>query len=261
VPDVWGSIPAKCESRYAPMNYALQQHYSDILHDLRGFDDWLRSLGVPVRSMDRAHYAIEKLGKAQQVFEGGINRPTEISKSDYLFALTEALELRDVYCAFKDYPQPTELRDRLTRALNGPPLPESETRRNRDGRNIMFELALAADWVLSGGKVELMEPDLALRMPLRSYLVACKRPDRVHGIRAAVKNAASQLRVALANTGSDHFGIVAVSLSRMLNQGSTYFRGTYDQLSALVNELMSTHRPDWYVRKRWNISDSFIWET
>lgn len=39
----------------------------------------------------------------------------------------------------------------------------------------MFELALGAEWALCGAKVELLEPDLVLKVPDRGYLIACKR--------------------------------------------------------------------------------------
>jgi hypothetical protein len=226
------------------MYRSAQLKYSDILGDLVGFDGWLRALDVPVRSMDRVHYAVRKLEKAQQAFLDGTEAAAGVSKSDYLFALTEALELRDVYRAFKD-DLSHQLRDRLTRALSGPPLPEAETTKNRDGRNVMFELALGTEWALLGGKVDFVEPDLALKMPLRNYLIACKRPQSDHGIRAAVKDAAAQLRVALARTGEDHFGIIAISLSRILNRGHVYFAGNYEQLSNLLNALMAIHCSSW----------------
>jgi len=50
---------------------------------------------------------------------------------------------------------PQQLRERLTRALSGPALPEAETAISRDGRNVMFELALGAEWALCGANVEL----------------------------------------------------------------------------------------------------------
>jgi hypothetical protein len=226
------------------MYRSAQLKYSDILRDLQKLDDWLRAVGVPVRSMDRAHYAIEKLEKAEQAFAAGAEKASGVSKSDYLFALTEALELRDVYDAFRNHP-PEQLRDRLVRAFSGPPLPAAETKKNRDGRNIMFELALGAEWALLGGDIDFVEPDLALKMPRRTYLTACKRPESEHGIRAAVKDAAGQLRAALTQTGEDHFGIVAVSLSRILNRGDAYFAGNYERLSELLNGLVATHRPGW----------------
>jgi hypothetical protein len=152
--------------------------------------------------------------------------------------------IADVYLAFHRHP-PQQLRERLTRALSGPALPEAETTISRDGRNVMFELALGAEWALCGADVELLEPDLLLKMPSRGYFTACKRPEHEHGIRAAVRSAASQLRSALASAPDDTFGIVAVCISRVLNPGNAYFSGSYRQLSELVNMLMDRHRKDW----------------
>ena len=112
--------------------------------------------------------------------------------------------------------------------MSGPALPEGETAISRDGRNIMFELALGAEWAFCGADVELLEPDLLLKMPDWRYLVACKRPERDHGIRAAVRSAASQLRSALASTPDNTFVIVAVCISRILNRGNAYFSGSYE---------------------------------
>jgi hypothetical protein len=221
------------------VNRTAQLRYSDILRDLEGFDGWLRSLGVPVRTMDRAHCAVQKLERAHQAFVNDTDHAEGVSKADYLFALTEALELRDVYRAFRFHP-PEQLCDRLNRALSGPLLPDAETAKNSDGRNVMFELALGAEWALCGGNIEFVEPDLLLRTPDRCYLVACKRPEHEHAIRAAVRGAASQLRAALSPASIDHFGIVAISLSRVLNRGNVYFSGRYEDLSELLNGLMNT---------------------
>lgn len=226
------------------MNKAAQIRYADILRDLRGFDDWLRQIGVPVRQADRAHHAIHVLERAEQAFLDGTNRAADVSKSDYLFGLTEALELHDAYLAFRDH-APGVLCERLTRALSGPLVPGAETAKNRDGRNIMFELALGAEWTLCGGHVELLEPDLLLRTSGRNYLVACKRPEYEHGIRASVRSAAGQLRSALSAAPENYYGIIAASLSQVVNRGNAYFSGDYDQLSRLLNGMMATHRHSW----------------
>jgi hypothetical protein len=80
--------------------------------------------------------------------------------------LTEALELHDVYLAFHEHPS-QQLCERLTRALSGPALLEAETASSRDGRTVMFEWALGAEWALGGADVELLEPDLLLKTPDR----------------------------------------------------------------------------------------------
>ena len=145
------ALPRLCIPRFAVytrlVHQASQLRCADILQNLQGFDDWLRRLGVPARQADRAHRAIRVLEKAERAFLNGTNQADGISQSDYLFGLTEALELHDVYLAFRDYP-PQQLCERLTRALSGPALPESETPTSRDGRIVMFELALGAEWAL-----------------------------------------------------------------------------------------------------------------
>ena len=60
-----------------------------------------------------AHHAIRVLEKAERAFLNGTNQANGVSKSDYLFGLTEALELHDVYLAFRDHP-PQQLCERLT---------------------------------------------------------------------------------------------------------------------------------------------------
>jgi hypothetical protein len=113
----------------------------------------------------------------------------------------------------------------------------------------MFELALGAEWTISGKKVELQEPDLLLRTPPRNYFVACKRPEHEHGIRAAVKDAARQLTEVLSNAPSDYFGLIAISLGRILNRGDKFFSGDFQHLSLLLNELMTVHRKNWRTIK------------
>jgi hypothetical protein len=84
------------------VNQTAQLQYADILQNLNGLDDWLRRLGVPVLH-DRVHHAIRVLQRAQRAF--GSHKPSSrVSKSDYLFGLTEALELHDVYLAFHNHP-------------------------------------------------------------------------------------------------------------------------------------------------------------
>jgi hypothetical protein len=109
----------------------------------------------------------------------------------------------------------------------------------------MFELALAAERKLCGANVELVEPDILLKTSTRNYLVACKRPEHEHGIRAAMRDAASQLRLALSSSPADYFGIIAVSLRQILNRGNTFFAGNYEQLSEILNGLMTKHRSSW----------------
>lgn len=219
--------------------------YSAVLEELKAFDEWLQRLGIPVQQADRAHRAIRILAKAEHAFQDQLEESAAgISKTEYLFSLTEALELNDVYLAFRNHPA-GQLRERLIRALSGPALPEHEVQSNRDGRNIMFELALGAEWAQRGAEVDLVEPDLFVKTPDANYFVACKRPDYEHGIRAAVHDAASQLRDVLSNDKTESFGVIAISLSRVLNRGRAFFSGTHEQLNNLLQSMMGKHLHSW----------------
>lgn len=87
----------------------------------------------------------------------------------------EALEAHDVFTAFHNDPSPAIVAA-LKRALSGPIQPIDENPKNRDSRNIWYELALAAEWRLRGASVSLEEPDLRLTRDSITFLVACKRP-------------------------------------------------------------------------------------
>jgi hypothetical protein len=71
------STPASCALPWGlPIRFAVYTRLvnrttelRDTLQNLKGFDDWLRRLGVPLRQAGRAHHAICVLEKAQRVFE------------------------------------------------------------------------------------------------------------------------------------------------------------------------------------------------
>jgi hypothetical protein len=136
--------------------------YSELLEFLDGFDPWLLGLGLSPRADDRIHEAFKILRKAEEASCRGraTGVYTEIEPEDW-FPIVEAMEAYNIYTAFhKDSsPVPAET---LKRALSGPLQPMDENQKNRDGRNIWFELALAAEWKLRGASVRLEEPDMRL---------------------------------------------------------------------------------------------------
>jgi len=220
--------------------------YCDVLHRLEGFDPWLISLGLTPRGNDRIHQAFNTLRMAEAA--GRKARETgEYSKvqGEQLFPLIEALEAHDVFVAFeKESSEP--LANALKRALTGPAQPVDEKNEaNRDGRNIWFELALAAEWRMRGATVQLGEPDLQLFRDNKTFLVACKRPASENSVRANVRSAISQLNDHLRLASQDVFGVVAISLSRVLNPGTSYWSGSLEQLGALLHHMMLQYRPYW----------------
>lgn len=223
--------------------------FSEILETLKSVDGWLVNLGIKSNT-DRIHCAIEIVEKADK---GWKNRrenhePTKIGNVDsFHFGLVEALEFSNIFRAFeKD--DPKVIGPKLKRALSGPLPPADETTKNADGRNIMFELALAAQLRLGGAEVSVGEPDIAVTLSGTRFLIECKRPFREDSVRANVRGAADQLKGHL-NADSEAAGIVAISVSRILNPGTKLFvaatEAAKERLGDRIEQLMNETEKSW----------------
>jgi hypothetical protein len=180
--------------------------YCDVLHQLEGFDDWLIRLGLTRRSNDRIHQAFNTLRMAEDASREG-RKTGEYHKIQgaHLFPLIEALQAREVFLAFENESS-VALANAVKRALTGPAQPVDEKNEaNRDGRNVWFELALAAEWRARGATVQVGEPDLQLFRDGRTFLVACKRPTGENSVRPNIRGAISQLNDHLRLSPQDVF--------------------------------------------------------
>jgi hypothetical protein len=125
--------------------------FSDVLSALETLDPWLATMGIRPNE-DRVHHAIEIVRRANEGWKKlrETEQPARIGNvDDYYFGLIEALEFLDIFRAFW-HEGPELLRPKLERALSGPLRAKDETNKSSDGRNTMFELALAADLRLRG---------------------------------------------------------------------------------------------------------------
>ena len=108
--------------------------------------------------------------------------------------------------------------EKLERALGGPAVPTDETARSSDPRNLLFELALAAQIEASGQPVKHGEhPDLTVPLRRRDVLVQCKRVLSDKQVEKNMKGAASQLEHDFDGARRAAVGIVAVDVSRIVN--------------------------------------------
>jgi hypothetical protein len=217
--------------------------YSEILQRLEGFDAWVASLGLTPRPDDRVHQAFQFLRRAEEASRRGqeTGEYVEILPRDW-FPLIEALEAHDIFTAFQGTSS-AALAAALKRALSGPLQPLNENHKNRDGRNVWFELALAAEWKLRGTFVSLGEPDLRLTRDDITFLVACKRPATTDSVGSALRNAMRQLRRNLDVSSPGTFGVAAISLSSAFNRGDQVFSGEIQGLGKLVEQELDQHRP------------------
>jgi len=217
--------------------------YSDLLHRLGGFDDWLIKLGLTPRRNDRIHRAVEVLRRADELSRKGqqTGEYADILPGDW-FPIIEALEAHDVFAAFENDLSPT-VAATLKRSLSGPAEPTKETSKNREGRNTWYELALAAEWRLRGATVRLEEPDLCLTREGVDFLIACKRPANFNTIHSNLKAAIKQLQRNLDTANSSVFGVAAISLSCAFNSGDRVFTGQMDDLRAHLEGQLDQYQP------------------
>jgi hypothetical protein len=208
--------------------------YSELLQFLDGFDPWLTGLGLTPRANDRIHEAFKVLRKADEASSRGraTGVYTEIQPDEW-FPIVEALEAFNIYRAFHKDSSPVPM-ETLKRALSGPLQPIEENQKNRDGRNIWFELVLAAEWRLRGASVKLGEPDLRLTRDGIPFLVACKRPGSKQNIDSNLRAAFKQLEANLDTMPAGTFGIAAISLNCIFNRGDKVFSGETSSLNQLL---------------------------
>lgn len=189
-----------------------------LLADFEKLDSWLQRLGLAPKN-DRVHHAIEILREAEAISKG--ERAAPKSGEKFVFGLTEALEIHDIFMAFKDENPTPVLREKVARAFSGPLRPADETSANADGRNVMFELSVAAELRLRGLPIQIGEPDILLDIA-PGFFVECKRPFKESSICPNIRSAANQLGENLKNDEGT-FGMIAVSASRLLNAGDKLF--------------------------------------
>ena len=218
--------------------------YSEILRGLEGFDVWLKNQGITAQPNDRIHEALTVLLEADEASRRGreTGNYTNIDPKDW-FSMVEALEAHDVFLAFRDNPTPAFTAE-LKRALSGPEHPSLETTKNRDGRNVWYQLALAAEWKLRGAEVEVEEPDLRLYREGFTFLLACKRPAKDHSVRANIRGASWQLQQALSSTPINTYGVVAINLTCVLNPGDKILVGDPNGLGGIVESYVEKHLKD-----------------
>ncbi len=187
------------------------------------------------------HQAFKLLRRAEAASRQG--RETGVFshiQPTHWFPIIEALEAHDVLCAFDGDKSPA-LGSAVKRALSGPIQAIDEGPNNRDGRNVWFELALAAEWRLHGADLTVEEPDLRLFRSNTTFYVACKRPDREQSVHANIRDAIDQLKANLEAAPEGTYGVAAISLTRALNRGDKVFSGGLDSLGLLVQKELEKH--------------------
>lgn len=164
-------------------------------------------------------------------------------------ALTESFELADIL-PFARSLAPEIIKRSLMRILLGPARPADETTNTNEARNILFELTMASKLWRAGLVPELVEPDIRCEVDGRAVYVACKRPFAGTGSRQAYTDALAQIRTGLTGPPASARGVVALSVTRLLNSGGRIFEFTAqaareDRLGKLLEHLTEEVSAGW----------------
>jgi hypothetical protein len=173
-----------------------------------------------------------------------------------MFNLAEVMEFQQIYQWLADE-NPRVLRDKIVLALTGARDPASEVARNNVGRNTMFELLLAAEWRRLGLNVLIGQPDIQLNLDNQEFIVECKRPFDWSGVLRSMKDAKKQLRVSgVSAVPGGRKGLIAVSLTRIIAGGHTWFRGLSMSDKQDLGEIMDSA----LIANRWRWANKITFD-
>ena len=231
--------------------------WADVLKRLDAALDLCRALGLGDH-VDKSRFLQyrEHLAKLVDALEGGgQDGARAVFESDRLkstVTITESTEMGDLE-PFLQTVDPSIVTAKLVHVLGGPVLPSDEGSNSNQPRNLLFELNLATKLWRAGFPPRLGEhPDLTIDVGEKRFLIQCKRPFSQGSARRCFRDAKAQLRRDLEGAPAGARGIIALSLSRLLNPGDQLLvyssedharREIADQLVALGKEIVGPKHP------------------
>lgn len=142
---------------------------------------------------------------------------------DYVLSLTESVEFISAVSFLKTCDEDVVWRKIVT-VLGGPPLPDDENENSNEARNTLFELNLVSKLRHAGiDATPGMRADIECNVGDEHVLVECKRPFREHNVARQISKAGRQLRKRLSTFPSGSRGVIAISLSKIMNPGVKFF--------------------------------------
>ena len=206
--------------------------YRNLANSEKDFDNILTKIKMNVNRSDRIHKAYTIVRKLADLVYGNGSKGSEqrwkahnekYPKGESLQALLDIREVAN-FIPFLGTIERSVLRLKMEALLKGSMIrgDESELNNKSVARNTQFELFLFSHLCLSGYEVEICEhnPDIKVTIGSRVYFIECKRILRHsdNSVNSNVKTALRQLNSSLVNKDDNHFGIVAISVQRILSK-------------------------------------------
>lgn len=214
--------------------------------ELDEIDRWLNGLGVKQHNRFRIykdniawlrqHDAEEERARVyKQLANDG-------RLSEILSTMVDSIDIVETIPTLRDFDVDIPI-DLLKAAFSGPADVLREDHRSNNARNAMFELNMAAIIARQGLRPVLStsNPDISFEFCERNVKVECKRVLTDNKVFARIGEGIQQLKKSVRD-GKSEVGIVAISVSRLLNRGDAVIV-TPDPHELLANQLNVSLKP------------------
>lgn len=218
--------------------------YEDIFLQYSAAMSWMEELGIKLSAGRTAHYK-RVIGRWKDMYMTATPVQAQEVYADFISSMFEVNAFITVHKAFKNSPiaQITSIIQKLEKGVNGPMNAVSETSDSSTARNFLFEATIAAKSHRPDRGVEAIlnaKSDTGIQIDGKKIWIECKRVTTIRKIEGNVRKAVKQLAVIFAGeVGSGHRGMVALDISKILNQGDKiYFAKNDDELLASISTIM-----------------------
>jgi hypothetical protein len=195
--------------------------YEKILQDLDQFLRLCTSVGLHERVEEGrfAQYRREIVKLIDAIKARSLSETDGEQLNKYLVALMEGAEV-SFLLPYLQQSDPTAVAPKLKVCLSGPMMPNDEDFNSNQARNIQFEILIARTLWRAGFQPILGEhPDLKCQVASRWFFFECKRlfSPSLQQLRRRIGQAAEQVQKSRSTALPGARGIIAISLSRILN--------------------------------------------
>lgn len=192
--------------------------FHELLAHLDDVIGWLNGIGIS--SQDRLWRYRQNIQRMMKAHEEGqvehLQRTMPLDEAREIFSsYIEADEFVRALVALRPHDTPN-LRDQIALALKGPADLFLEDENSNHGRNFAFELIVGGRLASAGFPPEYGgQPDVGFQFANLKMGIQCKRPLSEKKLERHIRAAINQIEAA-----SAYHGIVAVSVSRIINPGN-----------------------------------------
>jgi hypothetical protein len=205
------------EFSHGPQRMNERYDFAALADRLDDTSEWLKSQGIAApdrlwryRTNIRRMMAAESRGQMEHLQQ---TMPEDEAR-EILWSYVEGDELVRALDALRPY-EDAGMREQLAAAMKGPADLFLESANSNRGRNYAFELIVAGRFASAGHAPRFGgQPDVGINFGTLRIGIQCKRPLSEKGIDKNIRDALHQI-----DAGTDDHGIVAVSLSRIINPG------------------------------------------